>query len=54
MDASGIVDFANIVTRPRTVEGPLEASGWNPSAAAVDDDEPSEGFVDDPDVPPLI
>ncbi|XP_019730469.1 protein tilB homolog [Hippocampus comes] len=59
VDASGTVDIANIVTRPRTVEGPLEASGWNPSAAAAAaaarlDDEPSEGFVDDPDVPPLI
>ncbi|XP_077412968.1 dynein axonemal assembly factor 11 [Vanacampus margaritifer] len=54
VDASGTVDIANIVTRHRTFQGPLEASGWNASVDAPLDEEPSEGFVDDPDVPPLI
>ncbi|XP_077359920.1 dynein axonemal assembly factor 11-like [Festucalex cinctus] len=54
VDASGTVDIANIVTRQHSIEGPLEASGWNPTVVAPLDDEHSEGFVDNPDVPPLI
>ncbi|XP_061551121.1 dynein axonemal assembly factor 11 isoform X1 [Phycodurus eques] len=54
VDASGTVDIANIVTRHHTIEGPLEASLWNPTTATPLKHVPSEGFVDDPDVPPLI
>ncbi|XP_061653895.1 dynein axonemal assembly factor 11 isoform X3 [Phyllopteryx taeniolatus] len=54
VDASGTVDIANIVTRHHTIEGPLETSLWNPTTATPLKHVPSEGFVDDPDVPPLI
>ena len=45
------VDIANIVPRDGTREGPLEAPRVGPPAAM---DHLSEGFVDDPEVPPLI
>lgn len=44
------VDLANIVPRQIAKEGPMEA--FRPPPAA--EDRFSEGFVDDPDVPPLI
>lgn len=44
------VDLANIVPRQIAKEGPMEASRPPPAA----EDHFSEGFVDDPDVPPLI
>ncbi|XP_006804675.1 protein tilB homolog [Neolamprologus brichardi] len=44
------VDLANIVPRQIAKEGPMEASRPPPAA----EDLFSEGFVDDPDVPPLI
>ncbi|XP_061695093.1 dynein axonemal assembly factor 11 isoform X2 [Syngnathoides biaculeatus] len=54
VDTSGTVDIANIVTRHRTTEGPLEASRCNPTTATLLERVPLEGFEDDPDVPPLI
>lgn len=45
------VDLANIVPRQIAKEGPMETSRLDPPAA---EDHFSEGFVDDPDVPPLI
>ncbi|XP_069576578.1 dynein axonemal assembly factor 11 [Brachyistius frenatus] len=45
------VDLANIVPRPGTERSPAETSGEAPPAAAP---QFSEGFVDDPDVPPLM
>lgn len=45
------VDLANIVPRQSAKEGPMEASRPAPPPA---EDHFSEGFVDDPDVPPLI
>uniref|UniRef100_A0AAX7UAK6 Leucine-rich repeat-containing protein 6 n=1 Tax=Astatotilapia calliptera TaxID=8154 RepID=A0AAX7UAK6_ASTCA len=45
------VDLANIVPRQIAKEGPMETSRPDPPAA---EDHFSEGFVDDPDVPPLI
>ncbi|KAM9791691.1 dynein axonemal assembly factor 11 isoform 1-T1 [Syngnathus typhle] len=51
VDAGGRVDIANIVVaHRRATEGPLDASGRVPDV----DEEPSEAFVDDLDVPPLI
>ncbi|GAA6229466.1 protein tilB homolog [Lates japonicus] len=47
------LDLANIVPRQSTREGPLETSGTTPPAATGPSSF-SEGFVDDPDVPPLI
>ncbi|XP_076602185.1 dynein axonemal assembly factor 11 [Chaetodon auriga] len=44
------VDLANIVPRRSTEEGPLETSGAAPPTTCSS----SDGFVDDPDVPPLI
>ncbi|XP_041804315.1 protein tilB homolog [Chelmon rostratus] len=44
------IDLANIVPRQRTKEGPLETPGAAPPTSTGS----SEGFVDDPDVPPLI
>ncbi|XP_051809815.1 dynein axonemal assembly factor 11 isoform X2 [Acanthochromis polyacanthus] len=43
-------DIANIVQRRSTKEGPLEVNRTTPPEA----DHLSEGFIDDPDVPPLI
>ncbi|XP_071369949.1 dynein axonemal assembly factor 11 [Centroberyx affinis] len=50
------VDLANIVPRHNAKErsGPLETFGTPPPPAATDHTRFSEGFVDDPDVPPLI
>ncbi|XP_063316996.1 dynein axonemal assembly factor 11 [Pelmatolapia mariae] len=45
------VDLANIVPCQSAKEGPMEASRPAPPPA---EDHFSEGFVDDPDVPPLI
>nr|XP_014265999.1 protein tilB homolog isoform X3 [Maylandia zebra] len=45
------VDLANIVPCQIAKEGPMETSRPDPPAA---EDHFSEGFVDDPDVPPLI
>ncbi|XP_022617465.1 protein tilB homolog [Seriola dumerili] len=47
------LDLANIVPRQSTNEGPLEASRTAPPASSGHGSS-SEGFVDDPDVPPLI
>lgn len=47
------LDLANIVPRQSTREGPLETSRTTPPAATGRSSF-SEGFVDDPDVPPLI
>lgn len=47
------IDLANIVPRQNTKAGPLEASRMNPPASTAHSS-CSEGFVDDPDVPPLI
>ncbi|XP_039978980.1 protein tilB homolog [Xiphias gladius] len=47
------LDLANIVPRQSTKEGPLEPSRTAPPAATVHSSF-SDGFVDDPDVPPLI
>ncbi|XP_067462918.1 dynein axonemal assembly factor 11 isoform X2 [Thunnus thynnus] len=44
------VDLANIVSRQSAKEGPLETSRVSPTTHSSC----SEGFVDDPDVPPLI
>nr|XP_061794959.1 LOW QUALITY PROTEIN: dynein axonemal assembly factor 11-like [Nerophis lumbriciformis] len=52
VDPSGRVDIANIVTRRRAAEGPLEAARLNPDAPHRH--VPSDGFMDDPDVPPLV
>ncbi|KAM7379821.1 hypothetical protein PAMP_005343 [Pampus punctatissimus] len=43
------IDLANIVPRQNTREGPLETSRITQTSSSV-----SDGFVDDPDVPPLI
>ncbi|XP_041848393.1 protein tilB homolog isoform X2 [Melanotaenia boesemani] len=45
------IDLANIVSRESTRSGPLETSKVGPPAATG---APSEGFVDNPEVPPLI
>ncbi|XP_033181547.1 dynein axonemal assembly factor 11 isoform X2 [Mastacembelus armatus] len=47
------LDLANIVPRPSAKAGPLETPRTGPPAATGDCSF-SEGFVDDPDVPPLI
>ncbi|CAK6975942.1 LOW QUALITY PROTEIN: dynein axonemal assembly factor 11 [Scomber scombrus] len=47
------VDIANIVPRQSVKEGPLETSGISPKTNSTSCSF-SEGFVDDPDVPPLI
>lgn len=47
------IDLASIVPRQNTKAGPLEASRMNPPASTAHSS-CSEGFVDDPDVPPLI
>ncbi|KAK2822796.1 hypothetical protein Q5P01_022861 [Channa striata] len=47
------VDLANIVPRKSNTEGPLEASRMAQSTTTRHS-RFSEGFVDDPDVPPLI
>ncbi|XP_050926193.1 dynein axonemal assembly factor 11 isoform X2 [Lates calcarifer] len=47
------LDLANIVPRQSTREGPLETSRTTPPAATGRSSF-SEGFVDNPDVPPLI
>ncbi|XP_040911734.1 protein tilB homolog [Toxotes jaculatrix] len=47
------LDLANIVPRHSTTEGPLETSRMAPPATSGHSSF-SEGFVDDPDVPPLI
>lgn len=47
------VDLANIVPRRSTKEGPLETSRASPPSG-TDHSSSSEGFLDDPDVPPLI
>ncbi|XP_061879011.1 dynein axonemal assembly factor 11 isoform X3 [Entelurus aequoreus] len=48
VDASKVLDLANIVPRHNATEGPLEATPWQQIPV------PSEDFVDDFDVPPLI
>ncbi|XP_030607812.1 dynein axonemal assembly factor 11 isoform X2 [Archocentrus centrarchus] len=45
------IDLANIVPRQSAKAGPMEASGAAPPPAT---DRCSEGFVEDPDIPPLI
>ncbi|KAM8727144.1 dynein axonemal assembly factor 11 isoform 2-T2 [Acanthopagrus schlegelii] len=47
------IDLASIVPRQSSKAGPLEASRMNPPATSGHSSF-SEGFVDDPDVPPLI
>nr|XP_057941133.1 dynein axonemal assembly factor 11 [Doryrhamphus excisus] len=53
VDSSKAMDFANIVPHHKATEGPLEASPWSQTAVPCCD-VPSEDFVDNPDVPPLI
>ncbi|XP_062413926.1 dynein axonemal assembly factor 11 [Pungitius pungitius] len=47
------IDLANIVRRPGAQEGPLETPGTEPPTAAGHCGF-SQGFMDDPDVPPLV
>ncbi|XP_040026765.2 dynein axonemal assembly factor 11 [Gasterosteus aculeatus] len=47
------IDLANIVRRHSAQEGPLEAPRMDPPTAGGHSGF-SEGFVDDPDVPPLV
>ncbi|XP_029380199.1 dynein axonemal assembly factor 11 [Echeneis naucrates] len=47
------LDLANIVSRQSAKEGPLESPRRAPPAPSGQSS-PSQGFVDDPDVPPLI
>ncbi len=47
------IDLANIVTHQSTKEGPLETSRMAPPTTTGHSSS-SGGFVDDPDVPPLI
>eukprot|EP00064_Thunnus_orientalis_P024346 superscaffoldBa00010287_g24634 len=47
------IDLANIVSRQSAKEGPLETSRVSPTTSTTHSS-CSEGFVDDPDVPPLI
>ncbi|XP_029931014.1 dynein axonemal assembly factor 11 [Myripristis murdjan] len=51
VEPSRLIDLANIVPRAGAKEGPLETPRTPPPPA---DQNFSEGFVDDPDVPPLI
>ncbi|XP_068582163.1 dynein axonemal assembly factor 11 isoform X2 [Cebidichthys violaceus] len=48
------VDFANIVRRQSSEEGPPELSRTTAPPTAAGHRSFSDGFVDDPDVPPLI
>lgn len=48
------IDLANIVPRQSTKAGPLETSRAAPPTTTTHHSSSSEGFVDDPDVPPLI
>lgn len=43
------VDLSAIVPRQKPTEGPLELSRVAPPTSST-----PEGFVDDPDVPPLV